>query len=259
MKLLTGRRGLLIVGAADALVLARMVPGWASLGHSAGHPRAWLARDGSDGVVRAAGGAALWCLALWAAIAAGAAVLAAAPGRTGSAGRLLVHHLLPSTLRRAVATATGLSILVTPGFAAARPTAHSAAQPAPLRVAVPSPSVPRWPTDVLPPPTLPVTNASSPSTSPPTTTPPTSTPPTSTPPPEPPTGPGVVVGPGDSLWLIAARRIGPGATAREVAAQWPAWYQANQAVIGPDPNRIRPGQLLHPPAAPAPLTTGDLT
>ena len=52
---------------------------------------------------------------------------------------------------------------------------------------------------------------------------------------------------GDSLWTIAARELGPGASEVEIAARWPLWYQANRNVIGADPNVLLPGQLLSPP------------
>lgn len=56
------------------------------------------------------------------------------------------------------------------------------------------------------------------------------------------------VAPGESLWRIAADRLGPGASDTAVAQEWPRWYAANAAAIGPDPNLIRPGQeLLAPP------------
>lgn len=54
---------------------------------------------------------------------------------------------------------------------------------------------------------------------------------------------------GDTLWDIAARDLGPGATDREVALHWPRWYQANRAVIGENPDVLLPGQILDPPAA----------
>lgn len=57
----------------------------------------------------------------------------------------------------------------------------------------------------------------------------------------------VEVRPGDSLWSIVARHLGPGATDLEVAAAWPDWYDANEGVIGDSPHVIRPGQLLIPP------------
>jgi len=60
----------------------------------------------------------------------------------------------------------------------------------------------------------------------------------------------VHVRPGDCLWLIAARRLGPGASAAEVAHEWPRWYALNRNVIGGDPDVIHPGQALVPPPAP---------
>jgi resuscitation-promoting factor RpfA len=57
-----------------------------------------------------------------------------------------------------------------------------------------------------------------------------------------------VVHRGDALWDIAARHLGPHATAADIAREWPRWYTANRDVIGPDPAVIRPGQLLRPPA-----------
>ncbi len=58
----------------------------------------------------------------------------------------------------------------------------------------------------------------------------------------------VVVRRGDSLWAIAARALGPAASDAEVAAAWPRWFDANRAAIGPDPDVIRPGTVLHAPA-----------
>ncbi|GAB4099827.1 LysM domain-containing protein [Sinomonas halotolerans] len=60
-------------------------------------------------------------------------------------------------------------------------------------------------------------------------------------------GPSVEVRPGDSLWSIVARQLGPGSSDLEIAEAWPAWYAANEGVIGSDPDLIRPGQLLIPP------------
>ncbi|HEY9338232.1 MAG TPA: LysM peptidoglycan-binding domain-containing protein [Kribbella sp.] len=63
----------------------------------------------------------------------------------------------------------------------------------------------------------------------------------------------VVVREGDSLWKLAARELGPDATAEAIAARWPAWYAANRHVIGHDPDLIYPGQVLRIPPTP----TGD--
>jgi len=55
---------------------------------------------------------------------------------------------------------------------------------------------------------------------------------------------------GESLWTIAARELGPGASEAEIAARWPLWYQANRTTIGADPNVLLPGLLLSPPPPP---------
>src|SRR5262249_30172449 len=65
--------------------------------------------------------------------------------------------------------------------------------------------------------------------------------------PRPPADLPVRVQPGDSLWLIAARRLSPDATDEQIAANWPRWYAANRAAIGDDPSLIEPGQVLHAP------------
>src|SRR4051812_10889449 len=57
----------------------------------------------------------------------------------------------------------------------------------------------------------------------------------------------VVVRRGDSLWRIAARHLGSGATDAEVAAEWPKWWHANLAVVGADPDLLLPGTRLRPP------------
>ena len=60
----------------------------------------------------------------------------------------------------------------------------------------------------------------------------------------------VAVRAGESLWTLAARELGPGASDVEIATRWPLWYQANRDVIGADPNVLLPGQLLSPPPPP---------
>jgi nucleoid-associated protein YgaU len=57
----------------------------------------------------------------------------------------------------------------------------------------------------------------------------------------------VVVRRGDSLWSIAARHLGPGASDAEIAEAWPAWYTTNRDVVGDDPDLILPGQVLQAP------------
>jgi nucleoid-associated protein YgaU len=57
----------------------------------------------------------------------------------------------------------------------------------------------------------------------------------------------VEVRPGDSLWSIAARHLGPGASATDIAEAWPEWFEANRSVIGDNPHMIRAGLLLDAP------------
>ncbi|WP_377643852.1 LysM peptidoglycan-binding domain-containing protein [Oryzobacter terrae] len=61
----------------------------------------------------------------------------------------------------------------------------------------------------------------------------------------------VVVRRGDTLWSIAARRLGADASEAEVAAAWPRWFAANRDVVGADPDLLLPGQVLRAPEAAA--------
>jgi hypothetical protein len=70
--------------------------------------------------------------------------------------------------------------------------------------------------------------------------------------PEHPVGPpGIhVVRSGDTLWDIAADDLGGRPEGAAVTAHWHAIYALNTAVIGADPDLIRPGQALRMPAPP---------
>jgi nucleoid-associated protein YgaU len=57
----------------------------------------------------------------------------------------------------------------------------------------------------------------------------------------------VTVRRGDSLWSIAARHLGAGATDAEIAVAWPAWHALNADLIGDDPDLIHPGLRLRVP------------
>jgi nucleoid-associated protein YgaU len=61
-----------------------------------------------------------------------------------------------------------------------------------------------------------------------------------------------VVRPGDSLWSISAASLKSRTAAQttshdDIARAWPRWYAANRAVIGADPDLLRPGQHLQSP------------
>jgi nucleoid-associated protein YgaU len=57
----------------------------------------------------------------------------------------------------------------------------------------------------------------------------------------------VVVLRGDTLWSIAAKHLGPAASAADVEVEWHRWLATNRDVIGDDADLILPGQLLSPP------------
>lgn len=67
------------------------------------------------------------------------------------------------------------------------------------------------------------------------------------------TGEPVLVRPGDCLWAVARQQLqaagGPAPSAGEIAQAWPRWWAANRDVVGDDPDLIRPGMRLSPPAA----------
>ena len=52
---------------------------------------------------------------------------------------------------------------------------------------------------------------------------------------------------GDTLWAIAKKELGAG-------TRWPELYDKNRAVIGDNPDRIKPGQVL---AIPETRDSGD--
>jgi nucleoid-associated protein YgaU len=200
-------------------------------------PHAWLAAAGLDRLLLTCALALLWAVACWLGLGLLAVAAGHVPGAAGAAARAVSRMILPRLLLRVVAGSAGLGIVLAPALAqAATPGATSTA------------ATPRHP----------VATAVAPN-------------PHETPPPAWPSSPGAVAGPrwpstpakapapagtctdpvrvhaGDSLWLLAAHRLGPHADPGATAAEWPDWYAANRQRIGPDPALIRPGQLLTPP------------
>lgn len=181
-----------------------------------------------DEVVGAAALVALSGVLVWAAAALVLSTLATVPGALGSAAGRAAAAVTPAVVRRTVAVAVGVSVAggASPALGAVGVCATAAATPVMLSSAFASDSVSASPA------------ASAPGTGP-----------AKLPSLDRPAAPLVVtVAPGDSLWRIAARHLGPDATAPEIAAEWPRWYDANRAVIGPDPDLIRPRQQLQQPS-----------
>lgn len=206
-----------VLVSADVAVLVALAPGAGMVRRRLGGLTGWLRRD-TDGALAHLAGAALWCVCLWLALALLVVPLASCPGTVGRAGDALLRRLAPAALRRLLAGTIGLGVLLAPALAnATTPTPP----PRPDSAATGSPG---WPTDPPAAPAWPSTPA--PAAAPPAT---------------------VTVQAGDSLWLIAARRLGPDADPGRTAAEWPRWYAANRSVVGPDPDLIRPGEVLHAP------------
>lgn len=208
---------------------------------------------GVDGVAATFAAAGLWLVAAWVALGLVAVIGARLPGLAGRICGAASKALLPRIVRTALAGSAGLGVLCAAGTAGAVPSpgAQSSAQasatvaalrhPAHLRTADTGPGnqpvpAPAWPFTAPASSTSPVLTPTWPATGvadtrhvddPAGTT---------------------TVRPGDSLWLIAERRLGAHGDTAHIAAAWPRWYAANRDVIGDDPNYIVAGQVLHPPA-----------
>lgn|GEM_PF-3311473 len=57
----------------------------------------------------------------------------------------------------------------------------------------------------------------------------------------------VIVRPGDTLWAIAARTLGPHAGPAQITREWHRWYEHNREVVGNDPDLLPVGLRLLPP------------
>jgi nucleoid-associated protein YgaU len=203
-----------------------------SLAPAVRHPQSYVDRVGADQAALVGICVLCWALLAWLAVGLSFAAAAALPGVAGQACEAVADRLLPGTLRRTAAVALGLSVATAGGGAALalwHPTDRAGSS---STVAVDWPDSgthldPDWPSGGTPD-RQQITTTRSRHAAPRSTA--------------------VLVAPGDSLWRIAARRLGPGADDAAIAREWPRWYAANRAVIGADPNLIHPGQRLVPPA-----------
>lgn len=192
---------------------------------------------GAEVLLLAAAGLVAWGVWAWGCLGLLLTAASVLPGALGSAAHRLAGAVLPEGARRAAALALGL------GLGLAGPLAGTALllAPTPAAAAGPIPALPDWPvtTDVPPGPAR-------------STTPdiPGALPDWPDAPALPAPGEHVVVR-GDCLWDIAAAelsaRLGRSPTGAEVAVATHAWWVANAGVVGPDPDLLLPGQVLHPP------------
>lgn len=258
-----GLASLGLVGAASvALWRARPEVGGA---RSAWHdPQRWVDTVGPDRAALALLAVLCWLAMAWAA--AGLAVIAATtlPGQAGRWADRAAAVVVPSTARRIASVAVGMSLTASAGAAAAddgtggtRPAAPGPATGVDWPVGTSQGSPPAgpsagphcrvdWPLD------LPSDAVAKPRSR-------SAAGLDATPTPLAPLGPGsrpdggvVVVHPGDSLWAIAAHRLGTAATAGEIEAESLRWFTANRAVLRDGPDVLTPGQRLTPPQAPPP-------
>jgi hypothetical protein len=233
--------GTTVVMAAVAWVLSWAGPALPDLRSALGDPQGLVDRAGPDGLLLVLVPMLAWLCWAWGAV---GLLLTAASTVPGAAGRLagwLLGHVLPGSARRAAALALGLGLgtiapvalppVGHPLVASATAAEDVGAEPGPVpvdRPTAPAPDVvPDWPTGSV--------DASG------------------APPDWPQATPGEhVVIRGDCLWDIAAdwlQQQAPGApvATAEVARATRDWWRANAAVIGADPDRLLPGQVLRPP------------
>jgi hypothetical protein len=267
-----------LVMTADALVLTSFMPDWEVLARDLSTPRAWLSRVGVDAAAITVTSALLWLAACWMALGLLALLASVMPGRVGRVGARISRCALPVAVRRIVVGAAGLALTFGPVPALAEgvtsPSTTNAspsvvapaigwptdlASPSQARTITPLPATApvSWPSTVRAVTSTATTQAPVPSTepdAPPQTPGPENRPSSSLPPPAQPQAAVITVKPGESLWLIAAHRLGNMATDAEIAAEWPQWYAANRTIVGDDPALLRPGQQLTCPPA---LTVED--
>lgn len=203
---------------------------------------------GAEALVLAGAGLLAWGVWAWGALGLLLTAASAVPGALGETADVLTRVVLPYGARRSAALALGIGLGVTGplgGAALVVVTAPTAA------AGTTTDTVPDWPGAVALPdwPTGTGTAAGPLQTPPPA---PSDVPALPDWPTLPSAGEHVVVR-GDCLWDIAAarlsRQLGRAASPPEIAQATAAWWAANAAVIGPDPDLLLPGQVLRPPPA----------
>lgn len=220
----------------------------------------WRQRLAADPTQALALGAetVVWLLLAWLAVAVAVSAASALPGRAGTRAERVARRVSPLLVRRAVAGLLGAGLALGVGVtaASAAPSVGSSGPAFPrVAAALALPAEDSGDGQLaldLPAPGEPIAPRSASAPSAPQAPAPLVAPPPSD-------GPGaaatpaseVVVAPGDCLWDLAARSLGPRASTTAITAEWPRWWHSNAGVIGADPDLIHPGQHLHPPAAPS--------
>jgi hypothetical protein len=224
-----------LTGSLAAAALAVLRSDAAAAGRDLSAPGLRIDSFGADRFVAQLAGGVLWLLAAWVIIGLLAIVGAQLPGTCGRLSGQVGRIVVPRVVATLLAGSAGVGVLLAPVTAGATPSPVWPSAPAPHSSSSPAPA-PVWPSEIEVQPATP---------------PAASTPPAAhrTAPAKPGHGGSAEsVQSGDSLWLLAARRLGPDATPAHIAEYWPEIYAANRNVIGDDPSLITPGQRLDEPA-----------
>lgn len=237
-------RRLVITGAAMgciAALLAAVTPSLTEMADALAVAQRTVDTAGADALVVATAGLLAWTVWAWGCLGLALTAASALPGLVGGVARLGSQVVLPAGARRSAAVLLGLGL----GVAAPSAGIATTALAVPAAAAAPAGSVPDWPVGSA----LPAAgSAPAPAAAPDGAAVP-DWPDTSAPA----DGWHVVVR-GDCLWHIAETRLlersGTPPTDDEIARTVHAWWTANASVIGPDPDRLLPGQVLRPPGAP---------
>lgn len=239
-------RRLVATAATMALIagaLSALTPEFSSMAGTLASAQHTVDTAGADVLVASAAGLLAWAVWGWGALGLALTAASALPGMLGGTAQLALHVILPAGARRSAAFALGLGLGVAGPLLGTvtllTPTPASASAFSPPSTAG---TVLDWPAA---PTGLPVPDR------------PAAAGPQSGPAPDwpaaPPAGTHVMVR-GECLWHIASDRLlaqhGRTPTDDEVADATQAWWQANADVIGPDPDRLLPGQVLSPPDPP---------
>ena len=211
--------------AAVAWALALLTPSLADMTGDVLDAQRTADSAGPEALVLAGAGLAAWGAWAWGALGLLLTAVSALPGAFGQAAATLTGVVLPRSARRGAALALGIGLGITGPVAGTTLVVVTAPAAAAETTSTP---VPDWPGALPGTGALPDWPAS------------------------PAAGEHVVVR-GDCLWEIAAAhlsdQLGRTASAAETARATSAWWSANAAVIGPDPDVLLPGQVLRPPPA----------
>jgi hypothetical protein len=236
-------RRLLLTTTAMACVgvlLRAVMPSGAELTLALTAPQRLADTAGADTVVLCLATALAALVWAWGALGLAITAAGALPGAAGALCRLLARVVLPAGARRAAAVALGvglgLNAPVLAGTALAAPAVPPVTVPATLPSTAGELPIPDWPVATDPAP------AATPARTPVPDWP------------APRAAGAHVVQRGDCLWSIAAAQLRAGTgrtpTYAEIASAVQAWWRTNATVIGPDPDLLLPGQVLHPPGSP---------